>query len=52
MGAETLYYVKVPIVSFRWEKVYALTEVDVKLIVPQAVEIQHWSEFEKGEQSE
>jgi len=52
MGAETLYYVKVPIVSFRWEKVYALTEVDAKLIVPQAVEIQHWSEFEKGEQSE
>jgi hypothetical protein len=52
METETLYYVKVPIVSFRWEKVYALTEVDAKLIVPQAVEIQHWSEFEKGEQGE
>jgi hypothetical protein len=52
MGAETLYYVKVPVVGYRWEKVYALTEVEAKLIIPQAIEIQHWSEFEKGEQSE
>lgn len=52
MDAKTLYYVKVPIVRYQWEKVYALTEIDAKLIIPEAVEIQHWSEFEKGEQSE
>ncbi len=52
MGAETTYYVKVPVVSYRWEKVYALTETDAKLMVPQAVEIQHWSEFEKVEQDD
>ena len=52
MGAETLYYVKVPVVRYQWEKVYALTEVDAKLMVPQAIEIQHWAEFEKGEQNE
>ncbi len=52
MGAETTYYVKVPVVSYRWEKVYALTETDAKLMVPQAVEIQHWSEFEKAEQDD
>jgi hypothetical protein len=52
MGAETLYYVKVPIVTYRWEKVHAITEIDAKLIVPQAVEIKHWSEFEKAEQDE
>lgn len=46
MGANTTYYVKVPLVTYEWREVSALTAQDAKEQYPNAIEVKHWSEYE------
>ena len=46
MSAETTYYVEVPVLSYTWVKVMAITADDAREKYPNAREILHWSQVE------
>ena len=46
MGANTTYYVKLPVIAYRWEPVSALTKQDAIDQYPNAIEVKHLSEYE------
>lgn len=47
MGANTTWYVKVPVISYEWKEVSALTKSAVYEDYPNAIEILHWTDFEE-----
>ena len=49
MSAETTYYVEIPIISYNWIKVSAITADDAREKYPDAREILHWSQVEREE---
>ena len=51
MSADTSWYVKVPVVSYEWIQVSAITRSDVRREYPEALEILHWMEYEEQEEA-
>ena len=41
MGANTIYYAKIPVVSYKWIEVSAVTSDEVREEYPNAVEVLH-----------
>ena len=49
MSANTTYYILVPKLTLEWEKVSGLTKESVWEVHPTAVNVLHWSEYEREE---
>lgn len=49
MSAETTYYVELPVISYTWIKVSAITADNVKEKYPDARAVLHWSQVETDE---
>ncbi len=52
MGADTKYYVKIPVITYDWVETYALTSDEAKEKYPSAIAVLHWSQYEAGEDDE
>lgn len=46
MSAETTYYVEVPVITYEWIKVSAITSTDALEKYPNARQVLHWSQVE------
>jgi hypothetical protein len=46
MSADTLFHVRIPVVSYEWVEAYGVTEDDVRIQYPNAVDIIHHGLFD------
>lgn len=47
MGAETTYYVKVPVVTYEWKEVSAVTKDEALKQIPHGVDVKDVYAFER-----
>lgn len=47
MSACTRYFIKVPVVTYEWREVYAVTSNEVREEHPEALEVLHWTEYDE-----